>query len=110
MIMMTGPAELAGSAKSARGTPRNVASGPYMLPSRAMGPPGDRSDHNAGTVDQSALAQDGSAGEGDGRPTPAGEATAWAGGGATLPGRRRRGPGRPPARGGGPTRGGDVVR
>src|SRR5580704_14968995 len=64
MIMMSVPAHAAGSVRSARGTPRNVASGPYMPPSRAMGPPGDRSDHNAGTADQSALAQEGGAGEG----------------------------------------------
>src|SRR5580692_9163346 len=57
MIMISVPAHPAGSARSARGTPRNVASGPYMPPSRAMGPPEDRSDHNAGTADQSALAQ-----------------------------------------------------
>src|ERR1700722_3773785 len=36
MMRMSVPAHEAGSARSAGGTPRNVASGPYMLPSRAM--------------------------------------------------------------------------
>src|SRR5580693_6076316 len=39
MIMTSVPAQDAGSSRSARGTPRNVASGPYILPSRAIGPP-----------------------------------------------------------------------
>lgn len=36
MIMMSVPAQDAGSARSARGTPRNVASGPYIPPSRVI--------------------------------------------------------------------------
>src|SRR5450755_466894 len=36
MIMMSVPAQEAGSARSARGTPRKVASGPYIPPSRAI--------------------------------------------------------------------------
>src|ERR1039458_8636976 len=41
MIIMSAPAQEAGSARSALGTPRNVASGPYIPPSRAMAlPPG----------------------------------------------------------------------
>src|SRR5580704_9304203 len=36
MMRMSVPAHEDGSARSAGGTPRNVASGPYMLPSRAM--------------------------------------------------------------------------
>src|SRR6185312_17473775 len=35
------PAQLLGSARSALGTPRKVASGPYIPPSRAIAPPGD---------------------------------------------------------------------
>src|SRR5580658_3219616 len=89
MIMMSVPAHAAGSARSARGTPRNVASGPYMPPSRAMGPPEDRSDHNAGTADQSALAQ--APGAREGRP-PDGSGGRAGPGGA----RRRRWPGRRP--------------
>src|SRR6266436_5757179 len=36
MMRMSVPAHDAGSARSAGGTPRNVASGPYMLPSRGI--------------------------------------------------------------------------
>src|SRR5579872_6586707 len=39
MIMMSVPAQEGGSPRSARGTPRNVASGPYIPPSRAMTSP-----------------------------------------------------------------------
>src|SRR5450755_4564457 len=36
MIIMSVPAQAAGSARSAAGTPRNVASGPYSPPIRVM--------------------------------------------------------------------------
>src|SRR5271166_2653874 len=39
MIMMSVPAQERGSARSARSTPRNVASGPYMPPSLVIGSP-----------------------------------------------------------------------
>src|SRR5580692_4443791 len=38
MIMMSVPAHELGSARSSRSTPKNVASGPYMPPSRVMSP------------------------------------------------------------------------
>src|SRR5215468_10883250 len=39
MIRTSAPAQVAGSARSALGTPRKVASGPYIPPIRAMTPP-----------------------------------------------------------------------
>src|SRR5579863_10298212 len=37
MISASAPAQVPGSARSARGTPRKVTSGPYIPPSRAIG-------------------------------------------------------------------------
>src|SRR5512132_51401 len=39
MIRTSAPAQVPGSARSALGTPRKVASGPYIPPIRAMAPP-----------------------------------------------------------------------
>src|SRR5215472_15605712 len=44
MIMMSVPAQDCGSARSALGTPRKDASGPYMPPSRAIADPSRQSD------------------------------------------------------------------
>src|SRR5512132_2305790 len=60
MIRTSAPAQVPGSARSALGTPRKVASGPYIPPIRAIAPPWPS------TRQVCPSTQD--AGEGDGQP------------------------------------------
>src|SRR3984957_14797056 len=94
MIMMSVPAQDAGSSRAARGTPRNGASGPYILPSRAIGPPPSPTppskppppnpdDHGAGRPGPprgAGLAR-------AGRQSPGGRSAGSGAGGVAVPGR-----------------------